>query len=123
MTGRERRHLDQGVRPLAVALNEEFFDSRADTGLLLEVVSELPNLSLAVFHRNPHLHLVVRDELDGSNFDLVVTEADSIRIYPGYRASQPALARLSLALGERFGANSIGDLEETKLVSVADLIS
>ena len=46
-----------------------------------EVLAELEgqrDISLAVLHRNPYLHVVVTDYSDGSNFDVVVTN-----VHPG----------------------------------------
>ncbi|GAA1979159.1 hypothetical protein [Microbacterium pumilum] len=122
VTHRARLSVREDVRPLRVELGAQIFNDRKDTGALLDVIARMPSTSLAVFHRNPYLHFALRDERDGSNFDVVVTESNSIQIYPGYRASQDSLARVAQDLGERFGALAIEDSPQRERISVASLI-
>lgn len=120
---RERTSIEEAVSAITLQLSSELFKSRDETGVLLDVAASLPNTSLAVFHRNPYLHFALRDEKDGSNFDVVVTEANSIQIYPGYRATQEAFARVCQDLGERFGAVAIEDAPVRERVSMQSLIA
>ena len=108
LIGRERK-LEQASRPISIRLGSEVLDSPEATGLLLAEVSSLPRVSMAVFHRNPYLHVAVTDEVDGSSCDIIVTQADAIDIYPGYRSSPAALERIAQRLGDRFGADRIID--------------
>jgi phosphoribosylcarboxyaminoimidazole (NCAIR) mutase len=94
-----------------------------ETAAILELVQGMADVSMAVFHRNPYLHFTVTDESDGSNFDVMVTRADAIDIFPGYRASATALARVAQRLGERFGALTIGDALPIERVSLDDLVA
>lgn len=119
---RERRSVGEDVNALTLALSSELFKDLDDTGVLLDVAASMPNTSVAVFHRNPYLHFAIRDERDGSNFDVVVTEANAIQIFPGYKATQEALARVSQDLGERFGAVAIEDSPVRERVSMLSLI-
>lgn len=124
LTGRQRRTLTAAVRPLTVTLPHALMTSREATGTVLEEVRAMPNVSMAVFHRNPYLHFVVTDEIDGSNFDVMVTREDAIDVYPGYRATPAALARITQQLSERFGALDVGERpEQQKVVSLHDLVS
>lgn len=108
MTSRQRRY-DEPVKPITIQLDRPILATASDTGAVIDHIGTISNCTLAVFHRNPYLHLAVTDEIDGSNFDVLVTEADAIEVYPGYRASMAALSRLTQQLGERFGATEILD--------------
>lgn len=122
VSNRARHTVQEEPHALSIDLSADLFNTREETGLLLDVVAEMPYTEVAVFHRNPYLHFALFDSRDGSNFDVVVTEANSIQIYPGYRASQDAVARVAQALGERFGAASIDNSPERERVSIEELI-
>ena len=122
LTGRQRQSREP-VRAVTVYLGEPLMQSGDDTAAILELVQGMADVSMAVFHRNPYLHFTVTDESDGSNFDVMVTKADAIDIYPGYRASATALARVAQRLGERFGALAIGDAGPVERVSLDDLVA
>lgn len=120
MSGRSRSESD-GIRPVSIQLERPVFNSREDTGQLVSLLNDLARFSVAVFHRNPYLHVAVTDENDGSNFDVMVTDSDRIEIFPGFRASLPAISRLSTILGERFGSSEMTDSSRAR-VSVAELM-
>lgn len=122
VSNRERQRVEDEPHALSIDLSANLFSTREETGLLLDVASRMPHTEVAVFHRNPYLHFALIDSRDGSNFDVVVTEANSIQIFPGYRASQDAVARVAQALGERFGASSIDNAPERGRVSIEELI-
>lgn len=121
LTGRARQSPNGALPSVSVSLGTFQMDSRDDTGDLLNVVSGMTNFTMAVFHRNPYLHFAVTDELDGSNFDVLVTRPESIDIYPGYRSSAASLARVSQRLGEAFGAVSIAEGADPEPVSLYEL--
>lgn len=123
LTGRARESAATAVRPVSIRLPERLLVSREDTGMVLDVVRGMSDLSMTVFHRNPYLHFAVTDETEGSNFDVMVTHPDMIDIYPGFRATSTALGRLSQVLGERFGASRITDTPLSEPVSVYDLLN
>jgi hypothetical protein len=60
-------------------------------------------VQVAVSHRNPYLHFIVTDYLDGSNYDVFVTDDDQLVLLPGYNASAGSLARVTDAMGESLG--------------------
>ncbi|TWP51555.1 hypothetical protein FKR81_15280 [Lentzea tibetensis] len=123
MANRHRRVGKPVGTPISVKLPGAFLGTEIDTSEVLETLEELSQVSVAVLHRNPYLHVVVTDYSDGSNFDLFVTDADSIDIYPGFRASRGSLTRLSQRLGERFLATDISDAAEDDEVSLDDLVA
>lgn len=120
LTGRQRRR-SMPVVPLRVFLSEPVFTSRDDTGLLIDLVQDMADMSMAVFHRNPYLHFVVTDEGDGSNFDVMVTVPDQVDVFPGFRASAESLARVTGRIAERFGALRIERAAPEQRVSLSDL--
>lgn len=111
---------DHVVRPLTLSLPSTALDGAHATALLVREVASLPNTTLAVFHRNPYLHFAITDEVDGSNFDVFVTEGDSIVLYPGFRASPEAFARLTDHISDRFGAEWLGE-RATRRFTLAEL--
>jgi hypothetical protein len=122
LSGRERKSADEKPRPLTIALPESFLKNAEDTGDVLDAIGEIADVTLAVFHRNPYLHFAVSDEIDGSNFDVLVTREDAIDIYPGFRSTPASLARVSQKLGEVFGAVTIEERPQSAPVSVYDLV-
>lgn len=114
MSGRARVPA-QSVRPVSIHLERPVFKSRDETGVLISHLSAAPDISVAVFHRNPYLHVAVTDEVDGSNFDVMITEGDRIDIVPGYRASVSAMTRLGTILGERFGSKEMSDARRDRV--------
>lgn len=114
MSGRARVP-SQAVRPVAIHLERAVFKSRDETGVLINHLNAAPNVSVAVFHRNPYLHVAVTDEVDGSNFDVMITESDRIDIVPGYRASVAAMTRLGTLLGERFGSKEMSEATQDRV--------
>jgi hypothetical protein len=121
VTGRERRRA-QPVAALSVVLPADLFRTREDTGALIDLVQGMADMSMAVFHRNPYLHFAMTDETDGSNFDVMVTVSDRVSVYPGFRASAEALARVTQRIAEAFGARHIERTEPAGSVSLADLV-
>lgn len=74
-------------------------------------------------HRNPYLHVAVTDDVDGSNYDLFVTEGDRIEIHAGFRASMGSFTRLAQSLGDRFEAEALQEAPPKQTVSFYDLTS
>ena len=107
--------------PLSIVLAERVFNTREDTGLLIAAVQEMADVSMAVLHRNPYLHIMLTDERDGSNFDILVTTPDIVDVFPGFRASASSLARITGRLAEEFGAMQIQEAPPQQMVSLEEL--
>lgn len=119
-----QRQLDQPPKaPIELVLPTAVFNNAEDTGMLIREIGSSTSLGHAVLHRNPYLHLAVVDYRDGSNFDVFVTRADSIEVYPGFRASAGALTRLAQQLSERFAAETIRERPEPEAVSMYSLLA
>lgn len=123
LTGRQRKVGEQPAAPLTVRLPGPVFVDAEATGLLIDALSRHRALSVAVMHRNHYLHVVVTDYLDGSNFDVFVTDEAAIDIHPGYRASVGALGRLTELLSEKFLAEDIAERPPPASVSLDDLVA
>ncbi len=123
LTGRARKVGEDPAAPLTVRLPGPVFVDAEATGVLIDALSRHRGLSVAVMHRNPYLHVVVTDYLDGSNFDVFVTDETAIDIHPGYRASAGALGRLTELLAERFLAEDIAEQPAPASVSLDDLVA
>lgn len=121
LTGRQRQR-SMPVVPLAIVLGEDVFNTREDTGALVDLAQAMTDMSMAVFHRNPYLHFVLTDEGDGSNFDVMVTVPDQVDVYPGFRASPASLARVTGRIAEAFGAEKIRQADPRPKVSLDDLV-
>lgn len=123
LSGRARQIDVELPKPISIRLPGDILIDADATG---EVVSELERargLSVAVLHRNPYLHVVVTDYADGSNFDVLVTAANAIDVYPGFRASMGSYTRLTQGLGERFEALEITERLAQEPVSLDDLLA
>lgn len=122
MSNRQRQINEPPKQPIQVRLPTPIFTDAKTTG---EVIAELEasrNISFAVMHRNPYLHIALTDNSDGSNYDLFVTRPDVIEIHPGFRASLGSLSRIAQGLGDRFEATDLRETPAPKPVSVFDLI-
>jgi hypothetical protein len=103
LTGRERQRNEPIRESIVMRLPEGTFHAQTASGDLLDSVSAVRGVQVAVFHRNPYLHFAVTDYLDGSNYDVFVTEDDRLTLLPGYNASSGSLARVTDAMGEALG--------------------
>jgi hypothetical protein len=103
LSDRDRHHDEPLHESLVMRLPLGTFRARTASEELLESVGGVRGVQVAVFHRNPYLHFTVTDYLDGSNFDVFVTEDDRVTMLPGYRASVGSLARITDAIGEALG--------------------
>lgn len=108
--------------PLTINLAEDVFSAASDTERLRRLMEDAQQTSVAVLHENPYLHLMVADHADGSTFDVVVTSAAAVDIYPSFRSSATSLARLVQRIGEHFSAERIEEAVPRQRVSLEDLV-
>ena len=123
LSGRQRALGQPLPKAISVHLPKPVLTDAQATSKVIEVLESGSALSIAVMHRNPYLHLVVTDNTDGSNFDVVVTETDSIDVFPGFRASMGSFNRLTQRLGEHFEALSIAEASPVEQISLDDLVT
>ncbi len=123
LVGRERQHDKPAPRPLAVRTRGGTF---AESQALFELIDGLErqrDTGVAVFHRNPYLHVAVTDYSDGSNFDVFVHDTDEVVVIPGYRATLRALARLTDYVGEHFAAIEVAEVHTPTPPTREDLLT
>ena len=110
-------------RPIEVRIGRVRFHDAEATVEFLDRVSHFAASDTAVLHRNPYIQIAMTDYLDGSNFDVFVTSADTITVFPGYRASVSALVRLTDFLSEEFEADSVANVPATSPTDLKDLFA
>jgi hypothetical protein len=74
---------------------------------ILDAINDLRGARTAVLHANPYLHLIATDHLDGSSFDILITDDHRLTIVPGLRASTGSLARVTDAVGLALGMDEL----------------
>jgi hypothetical protein len=122
LKGRERKRDAPVLRPLSVRTRASTFANPEAVAELLYVLEHQPATGVAVFHRNPYLHVAVTDYADGSNFDVFVNRADELVVIPGYSATVGSLARLTDAVGEKFAAVSVDESTPVSAPALSDLL-
>ncbi|MGH2845004.1 MAG: hypothetical protein ACRDL0_03105 [Thermoleophilaceae bacterium] len=107
LSGREREPQALVEETLVMSLDEPLLATQHGRGDLLQALGALRGVQTAVLHRNPYLHLIVTDFLDGSSFDVLVTDDSHLHLIPGIHASLGSLARLTEAMGEAMGMDRL----------------
>jgi hypothetical protein len=108
---------------IALRVPAGLFSDPDSIGELLFTLAEQRGAGIAVLHRNPYLHVTLTDYLDGSNFDVFVTQEDECIIYPGYRATLGALTRFTDYVGERFAALELAEVVAARPPSREELFT
>lgn len=90
---------------------------------LLAALAHVPGVQTAVFHENPYFHFAVTDYLDGSNFDVFVSECDRVELVPGFVATVGSLARVTEAIGEAVGMVAVTAHKVPARISDEDLLN
>lgn len=109
--------------PVEVRIGAERFDLPDAGSDFFHRLSTYASADTAILHRNPYMHVAVTDYLDGSNFDLFVTDVDRIVIHPGYASSVGALVRLTTFLSEEFEADAVAEQAARGPVALEDLFA
>jgi len=123
LENRERK-IDEPVRlPIIIKMAEPLFREADAITAFIEMLTSFPNSGLAVFHRNPYLHLVVTDYMDGSNFDTFVVSDDEVAIHPGYRSSIGSLSRFTEHISSNLPARGTLEMPEPALLDRDDLVA
>lgn len=105
LTGHERKVEEPISEAIVMTFDATLTSDLRDR--LLESLAEARGVRAAVLHGNPYLHLIVTDYLNGSNFDVLVTENDRLRVLPGFKATASSLARITDVIGDALGMRAI----------------
>lgn len=121
LSGREQ-HVGAVTRgPVGIRFESGRLSGQGVIGSLADAIQREKPFGVAVFHGNPYVHLVVTDYQDGSSFSVFVADDDEVRVVPGFHATVGSLARLTDAIGERLGAESILEARATPAATLDDL--
>lgn len=112
-------HRERAPRQVAeqvLSLSVERMDLSLPTSrrFLREAISEVKGLQVAAIHGNPYMHLLVTDYLNGTSFDVLVTESNRVEIVPGLKASVGSLARVTEAIGSAVGMQRLEVVEPSR---------
>lgn len=116
LSGRDRDPVAPVLETLVMDLQPDVASAPSTRERILESINELRGARTAVLHANPYLHVVATDHLDGSSFDILITDDHQLTIVPGIRSSTGSLARITDAVGLALG------MEQLRLESVPEEI-
>lgn len=116
LSGRDRDPVEPVSETLVMDLQPDVAAAPSTRERILGSINDLRGARTAVLHANPYLHVVATDHLDGSSFDILITDDHQLTIIPGVRASTGSLARITDAVGFALG------MDELRLESVPDEI-
>lgn len=116
LSDRDRDPIAPVLETLAMDLQPDVASAPSTRERILEAINELRGARTAVLHANPYLHVLATDHLDGSSFDIFITDEHQLTIVPGVRASTGSLARITDAVGLALG------MERLRLESVPEEI-
>jgi len=107
-TGKERRIGTFDLHPIEINYSKEMFNNRNDNIRLIKALSRVNKSAISVYHANPYLHLSFLDFYDGSNFEIMVSNANKICIFPNFKCSVHSLMRVIEQISKDFGEGMIG---------------
>ena len=121
-SNRERNSENAEAEPLCIDFLDNVFNDKKDNIKLISVLKEIIGGAVAVYHKNPYLHLSFLDFIDGSNFDIFVTESNKITIIPNYKCSAYSLMRVTDKIFKGFNEGNL-KLAEKYTYSFADFVA
>lgn len=107
LSGLEREPATPVAETLVMGLQPDVAGAPSTRKRILAAVNDLRGARTAVLHANPYLHVIATDHLDGSSFDILITDDHRLTIVPGLRASTGSLARMTDAVGLALGMDEL----------------
>lgn len=120
LADRDRAPREPVREVLSMSIDTLNLDDPTVRELLFETVAHVKGLQVATLHDNPYLHLLVTDFLNGTNFDVLVTDSHAVEIIPGLESSVGSLARVTDALGDALGMKDLQLLNVEEKISVEE---
>lgn len=121
---RPRRQPDAvATETLVLSLGRHRLADATTRAGVLETIRSLRDVRIAVLHRNPYLHVLVSDHLDGSTFDLFATDDDHVQLIAGPYASISALGRMTEALAADLGIRDLTNIAVPGLIPQQELLA
>lgn len=107
LSGLEREPSAPVARTLVMDLRPDVAAAPSTRGRILDAINGLKGGRTAVLHANPYLHVIATDHLDGSSFDIFITDDFRLTIVPGLRTSTGSLARMTDVVGAALGMDEL----------------
>lgn len=123
LSGRERTPLAPAAELLSMEVDRVDLSDPAVRVNVIETITAVRGVQAAVMHDNPYLHLLITDFLNGTSFDLLVTDEGRLDILPGLRSSVGSLARVTDALGDAVGMRELGLRSVTRVIDDNELLA
>lgn len=101
------------INPIDMIFSKDAFLSKRDNYKFIHALEKINMGSIAVYHKNPYLHLSFLDFIDGSSFDIIVTDRNKISIVPNFKCSVYSLMRISEQISKDFQEGIISEPNET----------
>ncbi len=95
------------TKPIRLDFYEDFFEMPACNNDVIEMFHSYRNASVSVLHGNPYIHLSVVDFQDGSSYDILIVDKQSITIVPQLRATPRALHRVCEYIWDNFNEGTL----------------
>lgn len=111
-------------RPILEAVQMSFeLDSSAVKAKLLDGLGKSHGVRATMLYNDSYLHFILTDHLNGSNFDLILTEDYRLRLVPGFKATPSSMARVLDAIGESLGMLSLSREDIPEFLDESELFA
>lgn len=118
---KERDYNDINSKPINIKFTQNVFNNKTDNIQLIKALEKISYGAVAVYHKNPYLHVSFLDFVDGSNFDIFVTSSNKMTIIPNYKCSMYSLMRVTDKVFKDFKEGNI-EVAEKLTYSFSDFI-
>jgi len=96
-------------RPIGIAYDQDVFADKKQNHRFIGILEKLRDVSISVLHPNPYVHVSLVDYLDGSSYDIWVTDPSRILIVPGTKASASSMGRLCDHICDQFDEGVVAE--------------
>lgn len=118
---KERKYEDAEAKPIQIKFHQIVFKDKYDNIRLIKALEKISYGAVAVYHKNPYLHVSFLDFIDGSNFDIFATGPNKMAIIPNYKCSMYSLMRVTDQIFKDFNEGTI-EVAERRKYSFSDFI-
>ena len=101
---------DGQVKSFKLKFEYSIFEKVEKNKEFIDAIGSMKKSLMVVHHGNPYVHLSVLDYLDGSSFDLISMEKDSIRVISKDKSSISSISRLLNHIFENFSEGAVADV-------------
>ncbi|MFA4889974.1 MAG: hypothetical protein WC628_10475 [Candidatus Omnitrophota bacterium] len=119
---KERNYENAEATPLCINFSQDVIGCKYDNIRLIKALEKVSGGAVAVYHKNPYLHMSFLDFIDGSNFDIFITDSNKITIIPNYKCSMYSLMRVTDQIFKGFDEGDV-KLAERYTYSFADFMA